>query len=192
MSAGYPDDPLWRAIDGLAFDDSGHDFTFTRRLARENGWQEWYAQRVVDEYKRFLYLLGRAGHPVTPSVPVDRAWHLHLAYSRSYWEELAPHYEKPPHHGPTVGGAAEGEKFREWYDRTLASYARIFGEPAPDHIWQPPGERFRPDQMWRWVDVSRQVPVPKAAHERRRLLLILSIGLNAVLLAAAVVALMSR
>ncbi len=184
MSAGYPDDPLWRAIDGLAFDRSDHDLTFTRRLARENGWREWYAQRVVDEYKRFLYLLGRAGHPVTPSVPVDRAWHLHLSYSRSYWEELAPHYETLPHHGPTMGGAAEGEKFREWYDKTLASYVRIFGETPPEHIWQPPDERFRPGQMWRWVDVSRQVPVPKAAQERRRQLLLLSVGLNAVLAAA--------
>lgn len=179
-----PDDDLWRAIDGLQLDDPDQALTFTQRLARENRWQHWYATRVVDEYRRFLYLLARAGHPVTPSNPVDQAWHLHLTYSQSYWEDLAPHFPSPPHHGPTKGGAAEDEKYREWYQKTLDSYARIFGEEPPGHIWETVEERFRPDQRWLWVDASKFLLFPRRKFTLWTGLLIASLVLNVSLAAA--------
>ena len=65
-----------------------------------------YTDRVIEEYRKFLYLLASAGHPVTPSDQVDQAWHLHLTYTRSYWEDLCEKtIGKPLHHGPTKGGA---------------------------------------------------------------------------------------
>src|SRR5688572_29636615 len=79
---------LWQNLRGFAFDPPGATFTFTQRLARENGWSDDYARRVVEEYRRFLFLASAAGHPVSPSEDVDQAWHLHLTYSRSYWEDL--------------------------------------------------------------------------------------------------------
>ena len=176
------DDELWRAIDGLALDDPVLDLTFSQRLARENRWQHWYALRVIDEYKRFLYLLGRAGHPVTPCYPVDQAWHLHLLYSRSYWEELAPHYASPPHHGPTKGGGAEGEKFRDWYQKTLESYARLFGEDPPGHIWETVEERFRPDRRWVWADVGTYLLFPRRKFTIWAAALIGSLAINVALL----------
>lgn len=178
------DDDLWRAIEGLQLDDPNHDLTFTRRLARENRWQEWYATRVVDEYKRFLYLLGRAGHPVTPSDPVDQAWHLHLTYSQNYWEKLAPHFPSPPHHGPTEGGDAEDGKFRVWYGKTLESYAGIFGEDPPDHIWETVEERFRPDQRWIRVNAAKFLLFPRRKFVLWTGLLIASLVLNIALVGA--------
>jgi len=56
---------------------------FEARLARENGWCRAYTQRVIVEYKRFVYLAMTAGHVVTPSEEVDHAWHMHLTYTRS-------------------------------------------------------------------------------------------------------------
>ena len=64
--------------------------TFADRLARENGWSAAKAARVVDEYRRFCFLAATAGHEVTPSDAVDQAWHLHLTYSRDYWERFCP------------------------------------------------------------------------------------------------------
>ena len=58
------------------------------RLASENGWSREYAVRVMQEYRRFAFLAVAAGHPVSPSDAVDQAWHLHLVYTRSYWDEF--------------------------------------------------------------------------------------------------------
>ena len=37
-------------------DQPGTKLTFGRRLARENGWSLAYAERVIVEYKKFLFL----------------------------------------------------------------------------------------------------------------------------------------
>jgi hypothetical protein len=58
---------LWRSIQDFSFDEADVTFTFGRRLARENGWTLSYAYRVIEEYRRFVFLAKTAGHPVTPS-----------------------------------------------------------------------------------------------------------------------------
>ena len=96
---------LWQRIEAFSPDDPTARLTFTRRLARENGWSLGYAVRVVDQYKRFMFLTVAAGHAVTPSEDVDQAWHLHLAYTRSYWNDFCGEVLRcPVHHGPTRGG----------------------------------------------------------------------------------------
>jgi len=136
--------------------------TFAARLARENGWTLTQAERVVVEYKRFLYLAAVAGHPVTPSEAVDQAWHLHLCYTRSYWQDLCGQtLGFALHHGPTQGGQAEDEKYADWYQKTLESYERHFGEAPPSAIWPGVKERFAPKAQ-RWVDTSRHWIMPKS------------------------------
>jgi hypothetical protein len=72
---------LWQRLAGFRFDNPNAALTFTARLARENGWPIGYADRVVDEYRRFVFLAMTAGHEVTPSDQVDQVWHLHLTYT---------------------------------------------------------------------------------------------------------------
>ena len=124
----YTSDPIWLRIDGLIFDDNSHPLTFSKRLARENRWAHWFALDVMEEYKKYLYLMAVSDHPVTPSVEVDQVWHLHLIYTRQYWDDFAKHMPFEPHHGPTKGGSQEREKFIEWYSKTLESYKNIFGQ----------------------------------------------------------------
>ena len=84
-----------------------------------------------------------AGHEVTPSDEVDQAWHLHLTYTRSYWDGLCDAVlGRALHHGPTKGGQAEGDRFENQYERTLASYRAAFGEEPPEDIWPPSAVRF--------------------------------------------------
>jgi hypothetical protein len=154
-ASDYARDPVWLRINGLIFDDNSHSLTFSKRLARENGWAHWFALDVIEEYKRFLYLMSTAGHPVTPSIEVDQAWHLHLIYTRHYWEEFARHMPFEPHHGPTKGGIKESDKFNDWYTKTLESYKMIFGMDPPVNIWPDPSIRFRDGQSWQWVDTSQ-------------------------------------
>src|SRR5262245_16067736 len=127
-------------------DDGPAARPFAARLAKENGWSRDYAERVITEYKRFAFLALTAGHPVTPSEQVDQAWHLHLCYTRSYWERFCKEVlGRPLHHHPTQGGADEDHKHVEQYQQTLASYRRIFEKEPPADIWPPASVRFGDD-----------------------------------------------
>jgi len=158
---------LWPAIRAFELDEPGAAFPFTARLAAEQGWSHAQAARVVAEYKRFLLLAVEAGHPVTPSEAVDQAWHLHLVYTRSYWQRLCREtLGKELHHSPTAGGGAELEKFCDWYARTLESYARLFGEAPPGDIWPEPEARFS-GGGGRWVERQAFWLVPRPRWTRR-------------------------
>ena len=69
-------------------------------------------------------------------------WHLHLTYTRSYWDRFCGEVlGQTIHHGPTKGGPDEAEKFDRWYQKTLESYQRVFGEEPHTDIW--PARRIR-------------------------------------------------
>lgn len=154
MSAKLPAEhvALWLRIQEYSPDDAGSSFPFSARLARENGWSPSYTHRVIEEYKRFIFLALIADHPVTPPVDVDQAWHLHLVYTRSYWEHFCGRVlQRPLHHEPTKGGGVEGQKFADWYSRTLVIYERIFGHAPPRVIWPEVSARFCPRSRNRQV-----------------------------------------
>jgi hypothetical protein len=157
------DAALWHRL--LAFDlDDGERraLSFAARLARENGWPMARARQAIEEYRRFLFLAMVAGHAVTPSEDVDQVWHLHLVYTRSYWDRLCGEVLGCRlHHGPTRGGSGDGARFDQQYRATLASYERIFGAPPPPGFWPPPHVRFGIDLQWRRVCVARYWIVPK-------------------------------
>ena len=142
-----PKSPLWNRIQSFELDDPSATLPFSARLAREQGWSRAYAHAAIEEYKRFLYLAATAPHPVTPSVAVDEVWHLHLVYTRSYWEELCGRVlGKPLHHEPTRGGPSEGRKYADLYARTLARHRETFGEAPPPSLWPPMEQRFAPPE----------------------------------------------
>lgn len=144
-------------------------FSFTSRLAGEQGWSHAFAARAVVEYKRFICLAMMAGHPVTPSEAVDQVWHLHLVYTKSYWQKLCRDVlGRDLHHEPTRGGTDEGEKFTGWYLKTLESYQRIFDEPAPAEIWPDAKSRFAVSTSPGWVDRSRYWLIPKPLLFQKR------------------------
>lgn len=139
----YQDDALWDRIKAHPLDKPDAEMPFSARLARDNGWPHAFAQRVIGEYRRFIYLACIAHGEVTPSDEVDQAWHLHLAYSRDYWEEFCPNVlRRPLHHGPTEGGKMEKERYETNYQSTLDLYERVFGAKPPLDIWPPAQIRF--------------------------------------------------
>ena len=153
--AGQSD--LWAKLEALDL-DGGAQLSFSKRLARDNGWTASFAQRVVIEYKKFVFMAATSAHPVTPSDEVDQAWHLHLVYTRSYWDELCGQVLGfPLHHGPTKGGAAEGHKFQGWYGQTLQTYHAVFGVIPPADIWPSAAVRFGEAPYFRRVNVRRHL-----------------------------------
>ncbi len=148
------------ALRDFRFDPDNARVLFHERLARENGWSRPYARRVVEEYKRFLFLAGVAGHIVTPSEHVDQAWHLHLVYTRSYWNDLCENVlRRPLHHTPGTG--AETVDFRACYEHTLTSYRAFFGVDPPRDIWPDRKRRFGADLDHRRVWRATHVVIPK-------------------------------
>src|SRR5690349_19351007 len=82
--------PVWLALSHYSIGPEGAALSFADRLARENGWRADHAERVIEEYRRFAFLAATGGQDVTPSDAVDQAWHLHLTYTRDYWDRFCP------------------------------------------------------------------------------------------------------
>jgi hypothetical protein len=163
LQASHRDDPAWASLFSYSIGPDDAALSFADRLARENGWTAAHAARVIEEYKRFCYLAATAGHEVTPSDAVDQAWHLHLTYTRDYWERFCPQVlGRPLHHGPTAGGAAEGHRYFTQYAETLRSYERAFGPPPAD-IWPDAARRLIHDPRARRVHPRDAIIIPRAA-----------------------------
>lgn len=144
------DPQLWNGLESLNLDDSDAEFTFSQRLARENGWFHEYSLSVVEEYKKFIYLCCVTNMPVTPSDQVDQAWHLHMTYTKSYWFDMCQDIlGRPVHHNPTKGGDGERMKYANCYELTLQWYKEEFGESPPRRIWPDKGSRFKNIQFER-------------------------------------------
>ena len=153
---------LFEQIQTFAIDQPGASLPFNKRLARDHQWSLIYTQRVIEEYKKFLFLAIVADHPVTPSNAVDQAWHLHLTYTHSYWNDLCTHIlPRPLHHHPTQGGQQQRELFWDCYSKTLDSYERFFGYCAPVDIWSTPVTRFRQAGQFRQVNSQDYWVIPK-------------------------------
>lgn len=161
------DRELWDRVSAFAIDEGVEDLTFAARLAAENDWTTEFAERAIEEYRRFVYLAMRAGHAVTPSDQVDQVWHLHLTYTRSYWECLCGQVlGRPLHHGPTKGGGSEDAKYRAWYERTLQSYRDAFGAEPPADVWPAADIRFGEDLHFKRVNTWRHWVVAKPVVSR--------------------------
>lgn len=154
-------DPLWQRIKAYHPDKTGVALTFSHRLARENGWTRRFALRAIEEYKRFVYLACTGTHPVTPSEEVDQVWHLHLIYSKLYWDDFCGEVlQRPLHHSPTEGGNAERAKYQLLYEQTKQRYQETFGEAPPPDLWPSVKKRFAPGN-WRWINLNRFWLIPR-------------------------------
>lgn len=153
---------LYERIKSFSLDRPDASLSFSKRLARDNGWSLQYAQQAIEEYKRFAFLAVSSGHPVTPSDAVDQVWHLHLTYTRSYWEDFCSQVlQTPLHHEPTLGGRAESQKFDDWYSKTLESYEEFFGSKPPAEIWSTPEDRFGRDLHFVRINTQQNWVVAK-------------------------------
>ena len=161
MNAEYS--MLYRKILAFPMNERGAAFPFAARLAQEQGWSRAYADRVIEEYKKFVFLKKAAGHSVCPSDQVDQAWHLHLTFTESYWSDFCPKVlDGPLHHTPSRGGPEEQAKHWMAYSQTLASYRALFKAEPPMDIWPSPRIRFFEQTTCQRVETGSSFIVPKA------------------------------
>ncbi|MDH5630471.1 MAG: TIGR04222 domain-containing membrane protein, partial [Gammaproteobacteria bacterium] len=134
---------LYSDIESFEIGEKNIVLSFSTRLSRENDWSSSYSERVIKEYKKFIYLCCVSNQQLTPSDQVDQVWHLHLAYTQSYWNEMCRKVLKTDiHHGPTKGGGKETNKYKQQYLFTTNFYEKEFGEEPPKDIWPNVTHRF--------------------------------------------------
>ncbi len=154
--------PVWRALSGYTIGPATTQFSFAARLGRENGWSLAHTQRVLEEYRRFCFLAATAECTVTPSDAVDQAWHLHLTYTRDYWQHFCPEVlDRELHHGPTAGGTGEQHRFYAQYAATLRAYQAAFGHAPPADLWPSAARRLIEDPRARRVHPRDGLVVPR-------------------------------
>lgn len=159
---------LWDKIQQYSLDTIDASFPFSARLMRENGWTKEYTLEVIEEYKKFMFLVAVSGHPVSPSDPVDQVWHLHLIYTKSYWDEFCYGIlGTAVHHNPTKGGKSERQKHVKMYDQTAESYQRYFGTSQPTHIWVNTQDLFK-EIYYKRVNMHRNWVIAKPKFIRKR------------------------
>jgi hypothetical protein len=167
---------VWQRLQSYTIGPADAALTFAQRLARENGWTEAFTARVLEEYKRFCVLAVTGTEQVTPSDQVDQVWHLHLTYTRDYWERFCPEVlGKPLHHGPTAGGESEQGRFFEQYACTLRRYEQVFG-PPPSDIWPDARRRLYDDPRARRVHPRDGIVLPHPQGWLKAILIAIAIA----------------
>lgn len=126
---------LWNQLQRFELDEPDAPAPFSKRLCSETGWSPEFALRAVQEYKRFLFLTAVAPHRCTPSDIVDTVWHLHLLYTRSYWDDLCGKILKYQLHHEPGNAPKQQEHFKQQYQKTLKSYVAFIGHLPPADIW---------------------------------------------------------
>ncbi len=109
---------------------------YVNRLGTENNWDFNYTIRVIEEYKKFLFIFANDHKPVSPSHPIDEAWHTHILYTKDYFDDLTKILGTMLHHEPETGKNDQTEinQLKDWYTNTLDRYHNYF-EDEPKDIW---------------------------------------------------------
>jgi uncharacterized protein (TIGR04222 family) len=138
---------LWRQVLAHDFDQPLTSFGFSTRLARENFWTRNFTARAIIEYKKFMYLAATSDMMVSPSPIIDRAWHEHLMFSKSY-KIFCQLLGKDIQHVPSTHNRAEVDKFRAAKERTQKLYEATFG--------------VQPEDIWKFESMYDSLNLPKA------------------------------
>lgn len=144
------DEILWKRIQNFSLDASDAAFPFSKKLAKEEHWTLDFAQKAIQEYKKFVYLCCILPNGASPSETVDKVWHMHLIYTQNYWEEFCPNILKQNlHHHPSKGGVSEKKKHQDWHNDTLHHYKEIFQQEAPEDIWKDQIKKNDQQTFWK-------------------------------------------
>lgn len=88
------------------------------------------AQKLLVEVMRFLHLIAFYNRRLTPSLPVDLAWHEFILFTRKYASFCQEKFGRFIHHHP---GGNESDNQRN-FQKTLQLYMLHWGQPNED-VW---------------------------------------------------------
>jgi hypothetical protein len=129
----YRTDPLWLKLGMMNAQGLQAMAPLMQAIEQQMGSNAEMAQRVIEEYRKFLFLAMRAGHQVIPPGPINDVWMAHLQYAQNYWENLGQMLGDRP-----AAPASDAKRFAsmaEAWTQTLQSYETVFGTKPPMDIW---------------------------------------------------------
>lgn len=129
------DEDLWHRLQAFEFDDPEAEEPFSAKLARSEAWSPEYTASVIEEYRRFVYLTQVSDKPITPSEVIDLVWHMHLTFTRSYWDGMCEGVLGAKLHHEPASGPSELSRYQAQYKETLKLYKREFGTRPPKKVW---------------------------------------------------------
>lgn len=132
---------LWQAIERHP-PGGEQQALLLRKLAAQQDWSARQCEQALAEYRRFVYLACVSPVPVSPSRAVDALWHLHLTFSRDYWQVFCPRVlGRDLHHDPDTGD--DPAAMQAQYRATLALYRAEFDREPPAALWDCPAPSRR-------------------------------------------------
>ena len=116
---------LWNAILDFQLDQIDEEYGFTIRLIKENFWTKNFADKAILEYKKFMYLAATSDRMVSPSEIIDKVWHLHLVYTKSY-ADFCTILGKQIQHIPSTHKKSQFQRLNLAKQRTTEIYKETF------------------------------------------------------------------
>ena len=129
----YRLDPLWLKLNLMGTQGAQSMAPFMDLVQKQMGMSSEMSARVIEEYRKFLFLAMRAGHQVIPPGAINDVWMLHMQNAQNYWENLGKMIAERP-----VASGIDAKSFAGMGDAwaaTLKSYEAIFGTKPPMDIW---------------------------------------------------------
>lgn len=148
MKAAKKDRRLWHRLEGYSFHERPLTRSLVDRLEEETGHTVDVCYILVEEYRRFMYLVGSTGETLAPSPIVDVVWKLHVEDSKAYFEDFCPRVI-----GRTIHHPGDLPPFQDdpAYLRTLDYYAEEFGRPQVQFWPDPDFASVRMSTILFWI-----------------------------------------
>ena len=139
MKRTKTDRRLWHRLEGYSFHERPLTRSLVERLEEETGHATDVCYTLVEEYRRYMYLVGSTGETLSPSPIVDVVWRLHVEDKEAYFEDFCPRIIGRTIHRP--GDERDATHFLDdpAYTRTLEYYAQEFGRPLVQY-WPDPDD----------------------------------------------------
>jgi len=144
-----------KMLESFQVSSDGDYEIFWHKLAEENGWSLAFSKQVFYEYKRFIHLAKVYGCRVTPSKVIDKVWHMHMTFTKSYWHDLCQDVlQMELHHAPSSLSQKAKREDNECYEKTKELYLVEFGEHPPSKFWPQLGKPINNKRLFGFLTLS--------------------------------------
>ncbi len=139
---------LWHRLEGYSFHERPLTRSLVDRLEEETGHSTDVCYILVEEYRRFMYLVGSTGETLAPSPIVDVVWQMHANDTKAYFEDFCPRVIGRIIHHPDDLPPFQDDPA---YLRTLDYYAEEFGRPQVQFWPDPDIATVRMSSILFWI-----------------------------------------
>lgn len=146
----FEENPIWDQLKNYQFDSPDPTETFSERLARKGGWTKEFTREVIEEYRKFLFLIATEKCILIPSPSVDLAWCIHTEHYYFHWNKLRLEILKCDVQRFVPDSEDNNTSWNaKQYQRTLQLYSWHFQTYPLAVLWPTSDEWFNPRlKLW--------------------------------------------